>query len=249
MRSRSEGASSGIQSPAQGNLPRYVQVASALRRRIKDGLWRVGDKISTLEQLEQEFEVARVTVRQAVELLQTEGLLKSFQGRGTFVTQAPENERWLQLATDWDSLIAPIRNNRLDILTIAAARTPPLLADDGALGPSYVFIHSVQKRGNEPYAVARVYLARHLYEIAPKRFEQHPALAVLAEMRPIARANQTLAISAADVDTARHLNIAMNAPTAEARCVATDRHGTVLYLGEITYRGDVVRLNIALVAP
>ncbi len=227
-------------------LPRYLQVASVLRRRIRDGVWQVGEKIATLERLEDEFGVARVTVRQAVEMLQTEGLLKSFQGRGTFVTKSPDVDRWLQLATDWDSLIEPIRNNRLELLSIEHARTPPLLESDGIAGPDYTFIHSRQSRGDEPYAVARVYLARSVYEQAPQRFAARPALAVLAEMQPIARAHQTLSISAADVETARHLQIDMNAPTAEARCIAADRSGVVLYLGEIIYRGDVVRLNIVL---
>src|SRR5262249_59495071 len=94
---------------AHGRLPRYLQVASILRRRIQDGIWLIGDKIATLEQLEREFGVARVTVRQSIELLQSEGLLKSLQGRGTFVTKAVENRRWLHLATDWESLIEPIR--------------------------------------------------------------------------------------------------------------------------------------------
>jgi GntR family transcriptional regulator len=227
-------------------LPRYLQVASVLRRRIRDGVWQVGEKIATLERLEDEFGVARVTVRQAVDMLQTEGLLKSFQGRGTFVTKSLDVDRWLQLATDWDSLIEPIRNNRLELLSIEHARTPPLLASDGIAGADYTFIHSIQSRGNEPYAVARVYLARSVYEQAPQRFAARPALAVLAEMLPIARAQQSLSISAADVETARQLQIDMNAPTAEARCIAADRSGVVLYLGEIIYRGEVVRLNIVL---
>ena len=75
---------------ADSRVPRYLQVASVLRRRIRDGHWPVGARIATLEELEQEFGVARVTVRQAIDLLQGEGLVKSFQGRGTFVTRAPE---------------------------------------------------------------------------------------------------------------------------------------------------------------
>ena len=63
----------------------------------------------------------------------------------------------------------------------------------------------------------------------------------------IAHAHQTLTISAADVETARHLEIAMNAPTAEARCVVTDHDEVVIYMGEVTYPGDVVRLNIELI--
>ena len=233
---------------AHGRLPRYLQVASVLRRRIRDGFWRVGDKIATLEQLEQEFGVARVTVRQSIELLQSEGLLKSLQGRGTFVTKSVENRRWLHLATDWESLIEPIRENVLELLPATAA-APMIGEDEGKRAAAYTYIRSVQKRGSEPYAFARVHVAQHVYERAPKRFAARPALAVLAEMKgvDIAHAHQTLTISAADVETARHLEIAMNAPTAEARIVVTDGDEVVIYVGEVTYPGDVVRLNIELI--
>jgi GntR family transcriptional regulator len=232
-----------------GRLPRYLQVASALRRRIQDGLWQLGDKIATLKQLEREFDVARVTVRQSIELLQGEGLLKSYQGRGTFVIGTLKNDRWLQLATDWASLIAPIRENVLEHLPGGNKVALVVADEDGKRAPSYTYIRSVQKRGAEPYAFARVHVAAHVFAKAPKLFAKRPALAVLAEMKgiDIARAHQTLSISAADVETAHHLQIAMNAPTAEARCIVTDADDVVIYVGEITYRGDVVRLNIELI--
>src|SRR5262249_24601607 len=112
-----------------------------------------------------------------------------------------------------------------------------------------VFLRSIQKQGGKPYAYARVHLAAHVHERSPKQFSRRVALAVLSEMKAaeIARAHQTLSIGAADIETARHLGIALNAPTAEARCVVTDRAGTVIYLGEITYPGDCVRLNIELI--
>ena len=230
---------------AASRVPRYLQVASALRRRIGEGHWSVGARIATLEELEREFGVARVTVRQAIDLLQSEGLVKSFQGRGTFVTRAPEADRWLQLATDWESLIAPIRDNVPNLLP-SAVQPPPRIADeDGVAAPSYVFLRSVQKQGGKPYAYARV----HIHARAPKQFSQRVALAVLSEMKDaaIARAHQTLAIGAADIETAKHLGIGLNAPTAEARCVVTDATGTVIYVGEITYPGEYVRMNIELI--
>src|ERR1700751_3962128 len=128
---------------------------------------------------------------------------------------------------------------------------PPPQKGEGGGKPasSYTYLRSVQKRGAEPYALARVHIAREIYGRAPKRFAARPALAVLAEMKgiPIAHAHQTLSISAADVETARHLEIAINAPTAEARCIVSDAEGVVIYVGEGTYPGDVVRLNIELI--
>ena len=239
----------GLGTSADSRIPRYLQVASVLRRRIRDGRWAVGDKIATLEALEREFGVARVTVRQAIDLLQSEGLVQSFQGRGTFVTKAPDNDRWIQLATDWERLIAPIRNNVAHPLPSGDEPPPRIEEGEGSPAPAYVFIRSTQTQRGRLYAYARVHVDAHIHDHAPKLFATRPALAVLSEMRDlkISRARWTLAIGAADMDTAHHLAIALNAPTAEARCVVTDATGTVIYIGEITYPGDCVRLNIELI--
>ena len=61
-----------------------------------------------------------------------------------------------------------------------------------------------------------------------------------------ARARQTLTISTADVEVAGHLDIAVNAPVAEVRRVCAAPDGTVLYLGEVTYRGDYIHLEMDL---
>lgn len=235
---------------AGSRVPRYLQVASALRRRIGDGFWPVGGRIATLEELEAEFGVARVTVRQAIDLLASEGLVKSHQGRGTFVTKAPDVDRWLQLATDWQSLVAPIRDNVPHALPAAPEPAPRIEEGDGNPAEGYVFLRSVQKRGGKPYAYARVHIAKHVHARAPKAFASRVALAVLSEMKglEISRAHQTLAIAAADVEAAHVLEIPLNAPTAEARCVVADGAGVIIYVGEITYPGDCVRMNIELIA-
>src|SRR5918998_4927661 len=131
----------------RSRIPLYIQVASVMRQRIETGYWRPGQKISTLEELEQEFEVARVTVRQAIELLREEDLLRCQQGRGTFVAEEPPNKRWLKLATDWASLIEPIKDNVPKPIKV---ENPPAVPEvgpgEGSLADSYVFLRSVQYR-------------------------------------------------------------------------------------------------------
>lgn len=234
---------------AGSRVPRYLQVASALRRRISEGFWPVGGRIATLEELEEEFGVARVTVRQAIDLLASEGLVKSHQGRGTFVTKAPDTDRWLQLATDWQSLVAPIRDNIPHPLPPLPDLPPRIEDGDGNPADNYVFLRSIQKRAGKPFAYARIHIAKHVHQRAPKAFATRVALAVLSEIKnlELSRAHQTLAIGAADIEAARLLEIPLNAPTAEARCVVADASGTIIYVGEITYPGDCVRLNIELI--
>jgi GntR family transcriptional regulator len=68
--------------------PLWHQVAEALRTRIADGRWRSGAQIPPEDVLCEAFGVSRITVRHAVQRLETEGLLRRDQGRGTFVRDA-----------------------------------------------------------------------------------------------------------------------------------------------------------------
>ncbi|RYF34475.1 MAG: GntR family transcriptional regulator, partial [Comamonadaceae bacterium] len=56
-------------------IPRYLQVADLLRQRIARGIWAHGDRLPSLDALGVEFGVARVTVRQSIELLARDGLV------------------------------------------------------------------------------------------------------------------------------------------------------------------------------
>jgi GntR family transcriptional regulator len=234
----------------RSRVPLYIQVASVIRQRIETGHWQPGQKISTLDELEQEFEVARVTVRQAIELLREEDLLRCYQGRGTFVADEPRKKRWLNLATDWASLLEPIKDNVPRPFKVdAAPEVPELGQGEGKLAQSYVFLCSVQYRQTEPYSIVSLHLARDVFDRAPREFRQQPALPILASLDAlrIKRAHQTLVISGADPETADLLNIGLGSPTAECRCVVIDEHDRAIYVANIIYRSDCIKLHMDLV--
>ena len=60
-------------------------VAKALRDEIASGLWPTGDCIPSEQELARRFEVAHMTIRQAVSSLVDDGVLRRVQGKGTFV--------------------------------------------------------------------------------------------------------------------------------------------------------------------
>lgn len=233
----------------RSRIPLYLQVASTLRRRIEIGYWKPGQKIATLEELEAEFQVARVTVRQAIDLLQKEGLVHRYQGKGTFVARGIKDKRWLKLEVEWSSLIDTIKDN---VPRFLAVKDPPLYPrlepGDGQPARQYQYLRSVQSKNNEPYAVAGVHVAQELYDRASDAFRSKTALYVLSEVDGVrvARAHQTLVIGTADTETAQYLKIPLNSPTAEAHCVVVDGNGVAVYVGEIVYRGDCVKLDIDL---
>ena len=63
--------------------PLYQQLADQLRQAILDKGLHPGEKLPTLQQMATLCGVARVTARQAVQLLVSEGYLEARQGRGT----------------------------------------------------------------------------------------------------------------------------------------------------------------------
>ncbi len=65
--------------------PAYFQLAQILYDRIMSGELRPGDRIPSESELSQDFGLSRMTVRRSIATLSEKGLLRSEQGRGTFV--------------------------------------------------------------------------------------------------------------------------------------------------------------------
>jgi GntR family transcriptional regulator len=235
----------------RSRVPLYIQVASVMRRRIETSQWLPGQKISTLVELEREFEVARVTIRQAIDVLRQEGLLHSQQGRGTFVAEKSIPRHWFKLATSWDVLIGAIKDNVPKRIKVENPPAVPILQPgEGMAAPKYTFIRSVQYKDDEPYGLVNVHLADDVFRRAPGEFRQHPALSVLANIKGIEvdEAHQTIVIGSADPEAAEHLHIALGAPVAECRCVVIDDRGIAIYVADIVYRSDAIKLHIDLLA-
>ena len=71
-------------------VPRYIQLAEALRQRIRDGQYPVGSRLPTEVDLVEETGYSRDTVRAAVRVLRESGWVTVTHGLGTFINP-PEN--------------------------------------------------------------------------------------------------------------------------------------------------------------
>lgn len=68
--------------------PAYLQLAQGLRERIQSGRLRPGSALPAERELAARLGVSRVTLRQGLGLLETEGLLRRKRGSGTFVAES-----------------------------------------------------------------------------------------------------------------------------------------------------------------
>jgi DNA-binding transcriptional MocR family regulator len=69
-------------------MARYHEIADDLRRRIQEGEWEIGAKLPGISALQDEYKVEKSlgTIRSAQQLLVADGMLRTEQGVGAFVT-------------------------------------------------------------------------------------------------------------------------------------------------------------------
>lgn len=65
--------------------PLYLQIKNSIQRQIEEGHYADGDKLPSESQMCKAYSVSRIPVRRALEMLESEGLIRSFQGKGSFV--------------------------------------------------------------------------------------------------------------------------------------------------------------------
>ncbi len=82
-------------------IPRYYQLYTSLRSRIREREFQPGDALPSERQLVEIYGISRITVVKALDLLDQEGLIERQHGRGNFVTQPetkPETKQRTKIA-------------------------------------------------------------------------------------------------------------------------------------------------------
>ena len=74
-------------------IPLYYQLENVLREKITSGAFEAGERLPTESDLIEQYGVSRITVRQALQALDEEGLIERQQGRGTFVSNRKSRKK------------------------------------------------------------------------------------------------------------------------------------------------------------
>jgi len=231
-------------------VARYIQLATLFRNRIAAGEWPVGSRIPNVDDLAAEFSVARGTMREALGLLEREGLLERLRAKGTFVRKAPTVGRQHKLATDWQSVASVHDGADIDILEVRLLSVlPPLDRTKGKPAAKYRMIRRVHARDGRPYLLSIAYVEDGVFRRCPRsQFRKLPTLPILQNVAgdSLAQAWQVLTVGTADVEVAAVLKMPLNAPIAKIERTLVDVNGVILYSGRGIYRGDTVSMEMEL---
>lgn len=74
------------------NIPVYIQIHDKIKIDIENGVWAIGDRLPSERELATQFNVSRMTLRQAIQTLADEGILERKIGSGTYVARKKVQE-------------------------------------------------------------------------------------------------------------------------------------------------------------
>ena len=225
-----------------GPVTLYAQLASILRDRIITGVWKSEEEIPTLEDLVQEFSVARVTVRQAVQILADEGLLSSQRGRRTFVTYKPPVDDANPLFSSTGSIESESTNYSINIFSRQEFdELPQQYAAFGTPMGKYIRIRKVDSENGTPYSVSDNYVAAAVFRRFPARAELKMKLSRLVRDHsspPVVEGRERILVGAANYEEADHLKVPIGSPVAHVTRAFLSSDNQLVYVAAFSYRGD-----------
>ncbi|WP_353476143.1 GntR family transcriptional regulator (plasmid) [Salipiger sp. H15] len=234
----------------KSNVARYIQLASLFRGRIERGDWAIGARIPTVEQLSKEFGVAGMTIRQALDQIEQEGLIERFRAKGTFVRARPERDLWCEVQTDWNGLLMSRADAQIEVLSDTPGATLAQADfDHGTVAPSYRHLRRLHRRQNVPFLVADVFVDEKLQPLIPEEnYSTTTAMRLVSDLPGVrvADARQILSVASADVETAQLLQLSLNDPIVLVQRLAIDEGGRLILVANGIYRGDKVRIDMKL---
>jgi GntR family transcriptional regulator len=234
----------------KSRMPLYLQVAKLMRQQVESGAWAFGEQIPTLDRLEHDYQVSRVTVRAALDQLESLGIVRRTRGLGTFVAKDLSQQRWFKLPTSLDELVEAVANLQIRLLSLQDDSEHPLAPAFayGDVGPSYQRLLRVHYHDDEPYCLIDLHLDKAIYDSDPKAFSSRPVIPQLVRLPGvrIAGARQVMRVMVASEVTARHLGIGVGDPIAHVSRAIVDQDHRIIYYADIQYPAQMFQIEIDL---
>ncbi|WP_029145479.1 GntR family transcriptional regulator [Microbacterium luticocti] len=233
--------------------PLYDMVEQALAARITDQM-HPGDRLPTEQQLSDQFEVSRITVRRAMANLSARGLVRVVQGKGAFAAQPAIRQPLVALTGFVEDMTAIGLDATAELVSFTEIAAPRHVADALALPPgaAVVRIERTRMAQRRPVSFDITYLPAELGRPLQGDDLTHEPIFALLEQRygvPLRHADYELRATAADAEVAAALDCAPGAPLFHITRTSYTDDGRPVDYELLHYRGDAVTFTTRLDRP
>lgn len=231
-----------LQAMKRRAVPLHAEVADVLRHQILSGELSAGARLPALSKLTAQLGVARMTVVQAMNTLEQEGLIERFSGRGTFVRAValPDRET-LHMKAELSQIHSMV--SQLEVSVIDSSELS--VSKDSANSTDYRRMKRIHAKQGNPFCFVDIKLDNEIFNQASNRFKNEIVVSVLKDLGvAVASARQKVTISYADFDLAQALNITVNSAVFRVFREFFDANDRLIYSATLFYPGDSLELEI-----
>jgi GntR family transcriptional regulator len=239
-------------------VPYYQQLVEILEKRLGSKQITIGQRLPSENDLRNEFGLARATVRQALQTLESRGLVQRIANRGVFASETPVEHGWMIQETQGFLENAVGHQNRsvtTRVLRSGRIKLPPIASrslevPSGSEGFELVRVRSLE---GVPALFSVNYSPGSLAPIIEGAADVLAGTAPLSELfagagYSMGGAHRTVYAVTPSLEIAEHLAVSESTPLLRIRSVSWTAAGFKYDVYETWVRSDVVPLEISVTA-
>lgn len=230
----------------------WQSISDTLVQEIEGGVLKAGGRLPGDTELAARFGVNRHTVRRALSHLQTQGLVRSERGRGTFVVEDAISYRFGAQTRFEQNLLENMRTPSRQILStiVYGAPVPTAVVLQIQAGDPIFSVAMLGEADGIPVHFARLFFPLNRYPNAKEVFSKIPlrtssriSLSQLISKLGTGnfkRKTARIKCRLPEAEEARHLKMSMHEPVFELEILNVDERGIPVFLGVTSYCGSRV---------
>jgi DNA-binding GntR family transcriptional regulator len=227
------------------DAPRYMLIARDLRQAIAEGRYPVGAQLPTEHELCGQLGVSRFTIREAIRVLSTAGLVRRKPRAGTIVAALPDDTRYSFGIGSLRDLSQYAQSTHFHYVYIGRIGLSKAQARAMSVTPGEEWIYAVALRretaGGKPFGVTRLFLNPALKGIEKALRGSHGPVYALIERDfgvRIDRVEQVIAGIVLDEEDAANLGVPAGTPGLSLRRSYYDQDGRLVELADNVHPAD-----------
>jgi GntR family transcriptional regulator len=232
-------------------IPRHSQISRWLRQQIEQSVYSPDEKLPSENDLARKFDVSRVTIRRALQSLESESVIYRCQGLGSFVSdnRTPHNLVRLNDFNE-DMERAGLRASSI-VRDMITSESPDWLASQLNIetGDKVIRIDRLRLANDEPVAFDTTWLPMLYGQLLDKERLQNTTIYKILEEKyqiPIIRGCYRISADIADEQLASELRVELNTPLLLIDRTSYTIGGKTLYYQKRFYRSDRVVYEMTL---
>ncbi|MBT5571409.1 MAG: GntR family transcriptional regulator [Alphaproteobacteria bacterium] len=234
--------------------PKYLVVHDSILQRLHSGQYAIGMRLPTEGELSRAFDVSRVTVRKALEMLVRAGFLTSRQGSGYSVTTlSPPDSTCLVSFTDKVLLEGRVPGARLLRVDAPTKTIPAVVA--ALFDEPLALVERLRTVDGEPRMLTQTWIPCRLVPLIgadnfPETGQNQSILRILRKEFELdwTSACETLDSLLATASVSNILEVPENTPILSQACTAFAMDGAPVFF-DLVYRQGPISFDLAGPAP